>query len=244
MDTDPQANATLGLGIHPGTPARTIYQFYIDQCTQDEPLHLSEYICRTVSGIDLVPSHLDLIGAEPALYHYPHRYEILGREISHIKDRYDHILIDTPPFLGQFMINGLIAADRNVLVFSPDSFSLNGFENIRLIISDIEELLGKKIQIHMAVLNRWYSPPDNPGILEKLKHMFTRASPDHGVPGDEIRNLMENQLLRDIPTIIKVPDSRLITDSQKNGMPLAFSQPDDLAAQAFAQIAEHLDTGR
>lgn len=205
---------------------------------------MSEYIYRTVSGIDLVPSHVDLVGAEPVLYQYPHRYEILGREISLMKDRYDHILIDTPPFLGQFMINGLIAAERNVLVFSPDSFALNGFENIRLIISDIEELLGKKILIHMAVLNRWSVPSEKPGLLEKLRNVFTNKGSDRSVPGDEIRNLMENQLLRDIPTIIKVPESRLITDSQKNGMPLAFSHADDPAAEAFAQIAEYLDIGR
>lgn len=244
VDTDPQANATLGLGIHPDTPARNIYQFFVDQSTKEEPIHLADCIIRTVSGIDLVPSHLDLVGAEPVLYQYPDRYEILVREITLIKDRYDHILIDTPPFLGQFMINALIAADRNILVFSPDSFAMNGYENIRVIIRDIEELLDKKIQIHCAVLNRWNTETIKPGLFDRLSAMFGKGSDKNQDPGDDLKNQLESQIRRDIPLTFQIPESSLVSASQKNGMPLAFTHPDDPAAVMFSRIADELDKGR
>ena len=244
IDTDPQANATLGLGIHPDTPARNIYHFYVEQSSLEEPIHLSDCIIRTVSGIDLVPSHLDLVGAEPMLYQYPERYEILVREIGLIKDRYDHILIDTPPFLGQYMINALIAADRNILVFSPDSFAMNGYENIRLILKDIDELLGKKIQIHCAVLNRWSSETVKPGLFDRFFAMIGKKPEEPLNPGDELKALLEGQIRRDIPHVILIPESKLVVASQKNGMPLAFSHPEDPAAIIFSRIADDLDMGR
>nr|WP_319540889.1 AAA family ATPase [uncultured Methanospirillum sp.] len=243
IDTDPQANATLGLGIHPDTPAHNIYHYYSSQSSPDaEPIPLANLIIRTISNIDLIPSHLDLVGAEPLLYQNPDRYEILARDIVSLKERYDHILIDTPPFLGQFLLNGLIAADRTVIVFSPDSFALNGYENIRMILTDIEEILNKKIQIRMAVLNRWSLPVPEESFFSKFSARFKRQT---GKPeqADEIKQILEEQMKREVGTVIQVPDSLQVGLSNRRGMPLAFSNPDDPAAKAFEQVAQALDQG-
>lgn len=242
IDTDPQANATLGLGIHPDTPAHNIYHYYSSQNNPDtEPVPLASLIIRTISNIDLIPSHLDLVGAESLLYQNPDRYEILAREVASLKDRYDHILIDTPPFLGQFLLNGIIAADRTVIVFSPDSFALNGYENIRLILSDIEEILNKKIQIKMAVLNRWSLPVSEQSFFSKISARFTRQKMSDQT--DEIKHILEDQMKREVGTVIQVPESQQVGLSNRRGMPLAFSHPEDPAAKAFEQIAQALDQG-
>ena len=245
VDTDPQANATLGLGIHPGTPAYNIYHLYMSHCDpQAKQVSLSDLIVRTVSGIDLVPSHLDLVGAEPALYQIPDRYEILTREIAPLKNRYDHILIDTPPFLGQFVLNGMIAADRNVLVFSPDSFAMNGYENIMLILSDIEDILGKKITIDLAILNRWNGGSGTITVSDWIEALVHRIRNGGNNRQEDLKHLLEDQIRRDIGKVFIVPESRGISVSNRNGMPLAFSNADDPAAKAFATIAVTLDQGR
>ena len=97
IDTDPQANATLGLGVYPDSLQKHIYQYYMQRCSSSpDSVLLSDFIIKTMSGIDLVPSHLDLVGAEAILYKNPDRYHILKRGIDVIKNRYDHILVDTP----------------------------------------------------------------------------------------------------------------------------------------------------
>ncbi len=233
----------MGLGIHPDTPAHNIYHYYSSQSSPDvEPIPLSNLIIRTISNIDLIPSHLDLVGAEPKLYQNPDRYEILAKDITSLKERYDHILIDTPPFLGQFLLNGLIAADRTVIVFSPDSFALNGYENIRMILTDIEEILNKKIQIKMAVLNRWSLPVPEESFLSKISARFKKQS-EKPEQADEIKQILEEQMKREVGTVIQVPDSQLVGLSNRRGMPLAFSNPDDPAAKAFEQVAQALDQG-
>ncbi|MDD1728292.1 MAG: AAA family ATPase [Methanospirillum sp.] len=245
IDTDPQANATLGLGIHPDTPAHNIYHYYASQSSpESEPISLSSLIIRTVSGIDLIPSHLDLVGAEPLLYQNPDRYELLTREIPGLKERYDHIFIDTPPFLGQFVLNAIIAADRTVLVFSPDSFALNGYENIRLIITDIEEVLGKDIRIEMAVLNRWGSPRHEYSLFSKISAILGKKEQNMLNQGEDMQRILEEQMKREVGTVIQVPESQQVGVSNRRGMPLAFSYPDDPAAKAFAHIAQELDHGR
>ena len=242
VDTDPQANATLGLGIHPGTPARTIYNLYMSRAGQgDKDITLSDLIIRTVSGIDLVPSHLDLIGAEPALYEVPDRYEILSHGIESIKTRYDHILIDTPPFLGQFVLNGIIAADRTFLVFSPDTFAMNGYENIRLLFSDIEEILGKRVTIDTAILNRWDRAKKTGKISARIESFMERfRSPKQGT-GEDPRIQIEEQIRREMDRVFLVPESSRVGISQRNGIPLAFTSPGDPAAEEFSRIAESVD---
>lgn len=242
IDTDPQANATLGLGIHPDTPAHNIFHLYNGKSSPDaQQFSLSDLIIRTASGIDLIPSHLDLVGAEPGLYQTPDRYEILSREIAAVKNRYDHILIDTPPFLGQFVLNGIIASDKNILVFSPDSFAMNGYENIRLILSDIEEILGKRISIDMAILNRWNQEAESGSFTSWINAIFTKMKSQGEPLQQDLTAVLEEQIRRDIGKVFLVPESRKISLSNRNGMPLIFTDPEDPAAKAFMNIAESLD---
>ena len=195
IDTDPQANATLGLGIYPDTIGRSIYQYYIRRCNEvPEMVSLSDYIIKTISGIDLIPSHLDLVGVEPVLYQYPDRYFLLSSGITTLKSGYDFILIDTPPFLGQFVLNAMIAADRLILVFSPDTFALAGYNHLLLIKDDISEMLGKSVRIDMAILNRWPQSSDSKDtILDKIYTFIGKKKEDKYELGREIRDLLEKK---------------------------------------------------
>ncbi|HOJ96368.1 MAG TPA: AAA family ATPase [Methanospirillum sp.] len=246
IDTDPQANATLGLGVYPESLQKHIYHYYIQQSTspQSSP-PLSDFIIKTISGIDIVPSHLDLVGAEAVLYQNPNRYHILKNGIQQIKNRYDHILIDTPPFLGQFLMNGMIAADYSVMVFSSDIFAIAGYDNITLVIRDIKEILGINIHIGMAILNRWNNPSEKKEtLLEKIQHLFGLKPEDKPGSLQEIRNELEKRIQTEIPEIVIIAEGKEVSQSIKKGIPLITMAPDDPAMPGFTRAASIIDSWR
>ena len=243
IDIDPQANATLGLGVLPHEVPVTMYHVFLSACTHHEPTPLEGAIVSTRSGIDLAPSNLDLIGAEPYLYQYPDRYSILRREIFRMKDKYDYILIDTPPFLGQFVLNAIIAADYPIFVFSPDIFAMAGYENMKVVCGDIKEILGKEVALNIAVLNRWdvtnNVPNNSPkGFFSDLKNKFLGKTPlpDDAPPVGDTPDIFSS--IRDFPHIVTVPASAIVSASYRSGMPLAFTHPNDPAAQAYSILSE------
>ncbi len=244
IDTDPQANATLGLGVYPDSLQKHIYQYYIQRCSPaPDSVLLSDFIIKTVSGIDLVPSHLDLVGAEAILYQNPARYQILKKGIDVIKNRYDHILIDTPPFLGQFLMNGMIAADHSVMVFSSDTFAIAGYDHINLVIQDIKEILGIDIHISMAILNRWDNPcGKTETFLEKIQHLFGLTTEEKPDSLQDIRTQLENRIKVEIPEVVIVAEGREVSLSLKQGVPLITLAPDDPAMPGFKQAASVIDS--
>lgn len=244
IDTDPQANATLGLGVYPDSLQKHIYQYYIQRCSPaPDSVLLSDFIIKTVSGIDLVPSHLDLVGAEAILYQNPSRYQILKKGIDVIKNRYDHILIDTPPFLGQFLMNGMIAADHSVMVFSSDTFAIAGYDHINLVIQDIKEILGIDIHISMAILNRWDNPcGKTETFLEKIQHLFGLTTEEKPDSLQDIRTQLENRIKVEIPEVVIVAEGREVSLSLKQGVPLITLAPDDPAMPGFKQAASVIDS--
>jgi chromosome partitioning protein len=233
IDIDPQANATLGLGVLSHDVPVTIYHVLLSACINHDHVPLERIIMPTRSGIDLAPSNLDLIGAEPYLYQYPDRYTILHREIGTIKDKYDYILIDTPPFLGQFVLNAILAADYPVFVFSQDVFAMAGYENIKVVCEDIHELLGKTVIPRIAVLNRWHLKEPS-GIISSLKDKIFGKNEAFAL--NTTLNL--SSLQKDCPHIITIPDSSAVSGSYSVGMPLAFTNSIDPAAKAYAHLSE------
>lgn len=244
IDTDPQANATMGLGVHPDSVQKNIYQYYIQRCSSAHSLALlSDYIIKTVSGIDLVPSHLDLIGAEAVLYQNPERYHILASGIAPLKNKYDHILIDTPPFLGQFLMNGMIAADHSIIVFSSDTFAIAGYDHLNLVISDIKDILGIQIHIGMAILNRWNVEGAKPEtFIEKIKHLFNNTHDAKPDSLQEIQNQLESRIRVEISEVVLVAEGKDVSQSIKQSIPLITLAPEDPAVSGFTQAAKIIDT--
>jgi chromosome partitioning protein len=243
IDTDPQANATLGLGVYPESVHKNIYHYYMARCNSSESeVALKDYIIKTVSGIDLVPSHLDLVGAEAILYQNSDRYRILESGIAPLKKVYDYILIDTPPFLGQFLMNGMIAADYSVIVFSSDTFAMAGYDHINLVIGDINEILGIKIKIGMAILNRWKAPSvKTVTLFEKIQQIFGQVKEEKPDSLQEIRNYLEKRIRVEIPEVVIVREGTEVSQSIKQGIPLITLAPEDAALPGFIEAANMIE---
>ena len=110
VDADPQANASSGLGVDIKDVDCSLYECIINNTDVKEAIYTTD-----IDGLDIIPSHIDLVGAEIEMLNLPHREEAIKRILSPIKSDYDYILIDCSPSLGLITVNALTAADSVIL---------------------------------------------------------------------------------------------------------------------------------
>ncbi len=202
---------------------------------------ISQIIIRTQSGIDLAPSTLDLVGVEPFLYPLENRYGILRSQLDGIRNNYDFILIDTPPSMGQFVINGLIAADKVIITFDRGVFSLQGLHAIEMIFQDIADIIGSTVHADLAILTRWKGGSGQQrenGFIRMLKRWFPDTPGEESFEEDRLLHDAEELIKKEIPVVFTVPYSHLVYESQRLGLPLSHLYPDSEVAQAYRKITD------
>ena len=121
IDADPQANATSGTGFDIKKVKTSIYECLIDEVDPGKIILNSE-----IKGFDLIPSHIDLVGAEIEMLNMPDREYMLKSVVEKVRDQYDYILIDCSPSLGLITVNALAAADSVVIPVQCEYFALEG----------------------------------------------------------------------------------------------------------------------
>ena len=121
VDADPQANATSGTGFDIRAIKTSIYECLVDD---QDPKNI--ILNSDVEGLDLIPSHIDLVGAEIEMLNQPNREYVLKNVVEKLKDQYDYILIDCSPSLGLITVNALTAADSVVIPVQCEYFALEG----------------------------------------------------------------------------------------------------------------------
>ena len=121
IDADPQANATSGTGFDLRNIKTSIYECMVDEVNPKDIILNSE-----IKGLDLIPSHIDLVGAEIEMLNMPNREKILKGVIEKVKDDYDFVLIDCSPSLGLITVNALSAADSVIIPVQCEYFALEG----------------------------------------------------------------------------------------------------------------------
>ena len=114
IDTDPQANATSGVGFVPQNIKTSIYE-----CIMNEDIHPADILLQVqheqLPTLHLLPSHIDLVGAEIEMINLPNRERKMKHVIDKLRERYDYILIDCSPSLGLITVNALTAADSVIV---------------------------------------------------------------------------------------------------------------------------------
>ena len=150
IDADPQANSTSGVGFEPREIKSGIYECRINATPPQE------IILETNSpNLSLLPSHIDLVGAEIEMIHLEKREHIIKEFISSIKDDYDFIIIDCSPSLGLITLNALTASDSVIIPVQCEYFALEGLGKLLNTIKIVQNRLNKDLDIEGILLTMY-----------------------------------------------------------------------------------------
>ncbi len=150
IDADPQANATSGMGFDIRTIKTSIYECLIDELDPNGIILNTE-----VDRLDLIPSHIDLVGAEIEMTNMPDREQILKSVIAKIEDKYDFILIDCSPSLGLITLNALTASNSVLIPVQCEYFALEGLGKLLNTIKIVQNRLNTSLEIEGFLLTMY-----------------------------------------------------------------------------------------
>lgn len=152
IDADPQANATSGVGFDVKNVKTSIYECIVDELDPRKIILNTE-----IPGLDLIPSHIDLVGAEIEMLNLPNREKVLRHVIEKIRGDYDFILIDCSPSLGLITVNALTAADSVIIPVQCEYFALEGLGKLLNTIKIIQTKLHPELEIEGFLLTMYDS---------------------------------------------------------------------------------------
>lgn len=152
VDADPQGNATSGIGVDTRQMRSTIYDCLIDGFDPKEAILSCE-----VENLSLIPSNIDLVGAEIEMLDRPEREKILKGVLSNISNDYDYVLIDCSPSLGLLTVNALTASHSVIIPVQCEYFALEGLGKLLNTIKIIQNNLNKDLEIEGFLLTMYDS---------------------------------------------------------------------------------------
>jgi chromosome partitioning protein len=150
IDADPQANATSGLGFDIRAIKTSIYECLIDGIDPKDIILKSE-----IPGLEIIPSHIDLVGAEIEMVSLPNREKVMKGVIEKIRANYDYVLIDCSPSLGLITVNALSAADSVIIPVQCEYFALEGLGKLLNTVKFIQTRLNPELEIEGFLLTMY-----------------------------------------------------------------------------------------
>jgi len=178
LDADPQANSTSGLGLNPNEIKKSIYECMIDGAPMQDAI-----IKNDLKHLDILPSHIDLVGAEVEMVNIERREEKMRDVLIGLKDQYDFIVIDCSPSLGLITINALTAADSVLIPVQCEYFALEGLGKLLNTIKIIQTRLNPKLEIE-GILLTLYDSRTSLGnqVVEEVRTHFKNIAFDTIIP--------------------------------------------------------------
>lgn len=152
VDADPQANATSGFGFDVRNIKTGVYECLVDDVLASDIILNSE-----IEGLDILPSNIDLVGAEIELLNLPNREKKLKEVLEEVKDNYDFLLIDCSPSLGLLTVNALSAADSVIIPVQCEYFALEGLGKLLNTVKIIQNRLNPELEIEGFLLTMYDS---------------------------------------------------------------------------------------
>ena len=192
VDADPQANASSGLGVDLKEVECSIYECIVNHADVHDAIYTTD-----IEGLDIIPSHIDLVGAEVEMLNVDEREYVLKRILEPIRNEYDYILIDCSPSLGLITVNALTAADSVIIPVQCEYFALEGISKLLSTIKIIKSRLNTKLEIEGFLLTMYDSRLRLANqIYDEVKRHFQELvfktviqrnvklseSPSHGLP--------------------------------------------------------------
>lgn len=168
IDADPQANATSGLGFDVKNVQSSIYECIVDEIDAKKAILETQ-----ISNLHLIPSHIDLVGAEIEMLNLPNREKVLKNTIEPLKEVYDFIFIDCSPSLGLITVNALTASDSVIIPVQCEYFALEGLGKLLNTIKIIQSRLNPDLDIEGFLLTMFDGRLNlSNQVYEEVKHHF------------------------------------------------------------------------
>jgi chromosome partitioning protein len=152
VDADPQANATSGVGFDPKHIKTSIYECIINQLDPKDIILSTE-----TPNLDLLPAHIDLVGAELEMINLPNREKVMRSVLGKVRDIYDFIIIDCSPSLGLITVNSLTSADSVIIPVQCEYFALEGLGKLLNTIKIVQQRLNQDLVIEGILLTLYDS---------------------------------------------------------------------------------------
>ena len=152
IDADPQANSTSGCGLDPKSITKSLYECMIDTVDPNEAI-----LTTDTPHLYILPSHLDLVGAEIELIQRENRETIMKDTLAKIKGDYDYIIIDCSPSLGLITVNALTASDSVIIPVQCEYFALEGLGKLLNTIKIVQKRLNPELTIEGLLLTMYDS---------------------------------------------------------------------------------------
>jgi chromosome partitioning protein len=213
VDLDPQANTTSGLGFQPSRARLTVYQLLTGEATVSTAM-----VETTIAGLHLVPSQLDLAGAEIELATLPEREVRLRNALKDLPPGLDEVLIDCPPSLGLLTLNALAAATRMLIPTQCEYFALEGLSHL--------------LYTHQLVRARLNPELEIGGIVMTQFDARTTLSWDVLA---EVRRIYPAEVLRTL-----IPRNVRISEAPSHGQAVTQYDPKSRGAIAYRELAKEL----
>ena len=213
IDADPQANASSGLGVDIKEVDCCIYECIIDHADVRDAIYTTD-----INGLDIIPSHINLVGAEIEMLNLPNRENVIKNMLATIRDEYDFILIDCSPSLGLITVNALTAADSVVIPVQCEYFALEGISKLLNTIKIIKSRLNPQLEIEGFLLTMYDS----------------RLNLTNQVVG-EIKKYFADKVFRST-----VPRSVRISEAPSYGEPICYYDKANRGTLAYQRVAEEL----
>lgn len=192
VDIDPQGNATSGVGIDKNDLENTVYDMIIGECSIDECL-----IKEALENLDVLPSNVNLSGAEIDLIGIDGREFILKKNIDKIKDNYEYIIIDCPPSLNMLTVNAMTTANTVLVPIQCEYYALEGLSQLLHTINLVKERLNPELEMEGVVFTMYDARTNlSLEVVENVKNNLKQSiyktiiprnvrlaeAPSHGLP--------------------------------------------------------------
>ena len=212
IDTDPQGNATSGLGVSKDVEL-SVYDILIGDTEFDETLQET-----AIKNLKVCPSNISLAGAEVQLVSMMSRERRLKTKLDKIKDQYDYILIDCPPSLGLVTLNAFTASDSVLIPVQCEYFALEGLGQLLNTVNLVKKHLNKNLEIEGALLTMY-------DARTNLSNQVVK----------EVKKYFEDKVYKTV-----IPRNVRLSEAPSYGMPITVYDPRSKGAKAYEKFAKEL----
>lgn len=213
VDADPQANASSGLNIDITSIKESIYECLINNLPVEQAIKKTE-----IENLDIIPSHIDLVGAEIEMLKLEGREEYLKRILSSQKDKYDYILIDCSPSLGLITVNCLTAADSVIIPVQAEYYALEGISKLLVTIKIIKGRLNPALEIEGFLLTMYDSR------LRLARQVY-----------DEVKNHFQDMVFKTV-----IQRNIKLSESPSHGVPVLMYDAESTGAKNYLSLAQEV----